>query len=224
MHYLALALYAEGPTDHRFLSKVLYRSTYRLCATLGQSAVEVKEEVLDLDAPHEFRQGSRDTRILEAARAAIDTFNIQFVHSDGAGDPESARDRNIQPAVNLISQELPCTEIGTVPVVPVRETEAWVLADGAALRDAFGTSLGDDRLGVPIRARQVERITDPKQALEEAFTATLAGRRRRQTKKAGRYLEIIGERVRLERLQEIPAFQQFECDLTTALQCLGYIR
>ncbi len=193
MRYLALALYSEGPSDHRFLAKVIYRSSYWLCATLGRSRVEVKEEVIDLDAPHKFRQGSRDTRILEAARAAIDTFNILFVHSDGAGDALGARDNNIQPAVNLITQELPYAEIGTVPVVPVRETEAWVLADGDALRDAFGTSLEDDRLGLPIRARQAERITDPKQALEKAFTATLVGRKSKRPRKTSQYLELIGE-------------------------------
>ena len=41
--------------------------------------------------------------------------------------------------------------------------EAWALADGEALRSAFGTVLDDRELGVPAKARDVETILDPHQ-------------------------------------------------------------
>ena len=49
MHYLGLALFAEGSTDHRFLRPLLYRLCDELC--LGSlTAVEVSE-VLELHTP-----------------------------------------------------------------------------------------------------------------------------------------------------------------------------
>jgi len=51
MHYLELALFAEGPTDHRFLSPILRRVTEDICCQDAKQSVEVREEVLQLKTP-----------------------------------------------------------------------------------------------------------------------------------------------------------------------------
>ena len=83
--------------------------------------------------------------------------------------------------------------------------------------------LDDSHLGVPVRPREVERIPDPKQTLRQAFTRVI-GTRQLKKKKAEAFLDVIGERVQLGRLREVPAFQRLEQDLCTVLLGLGYFR
>ena len=203
MRYLGLALFAEGPTDYRFLPPVLRRATEKLCLLCARSSVEIGE-VLGLYAPDDYREADLATQILAAAREAEGAFNILFIHTDGAGNPDAAYNERVLPAKERIAAELARQQERTVGVVPVREMEAWTLADGDALRGAFGTVLDDLALGIPIRPREVEGIFDPKQVLEQAYRNVVGDRRLRRRKVAD-FFDAIGERVRLERLQEVPA-------------------
>lgn len=220
MRYLGLALFAEGITDHRFLAPILRRVTEDLCLQFASDIVEIGE-VVELHTPAQHRGENRETRILEAAREARGAYGILFIHTDGAGDPDSALKERVQPAAQWIAHELTREYERTVAVVPVRETEAWALVDGDALRAAFGTMLDDMSLGIPRRPREVERVLNPKQILNQAF-ANVIGTRRLKKKKAEAFLDAIGERVRLVRLREVLAFQRFERDLQAALLGLGY--
>lgn len=154
MQYLGLALFAEGPTDYRFLPSVLRRTTEKLCLMEARTTVEIGE-VLNLYPPEEYRDADLATQILEAAKAANGAYNILFVHTDGAGNPEVAYNQRIQPAKERIAAELSSYLKRTVGVVPVREMEAWTLVDGDALRDVFGSVLDDEALGIPSRPREV---------------------------------------------------------------------
>src|SRR5436309_6511041 len=147
MRYLGLALYAEGPTDYRFLPSILLRLTNDLCLRGASEVVEVSD-VQALDTPEEHREADRATRILEAARSVRGAFSILFVHADGGGDPEAAFQERVEPAARRIHENTKGGE-RVVAVVPVRETEAWALTDGDALRGAFGSTLADSTFGLP---------------------------------------------------------------------------
>jgi hypothetical protein len=221
MRYLGLALFAEGPTDYRFLSTLLRRLAEDRCLRRGREIIEISE-VLPLDAPAGCQERDRGPRIREAALAARGAFSILFIHSDGAGDPDGARAWNVAPAAEEIASRFEATEARVVAVIPVRETEAWTLTDGDALRGAFGTNLDDATLGLPGQPKEVEAIRDPKQALAEAFLRVVGkGRRRRAV---AQLLEAISLRVRLERLRRVPAFRRLEEDLDQALTELGYLQ
>jgi hypothetical protein len=69
----------------------------------------------------------------------------------------------------------------------------------------------------------VEGIFDPKQTLEQSYARVIGGRRRSKRKVAD-FFDAIGERVRQERLREVPAYQCFENELHMALVELGYLR
>ncbi len=90
------------------------------------------------------------------------------------------------------------------------------------MRGAFGTVLDDSALGIPTKAREVEGILDPKQALEQVYGKVVGGRRRGK-RKVTEFFDAIGERVRLERLRDVPAYQRFEQELGMALVELGYL-
>jgi len=221
MRYLGLALFAEGLTDYQFFPPVLRRATEELCLRDARFSVEVSE-VLKLYTPSEYRDTDLATQILSASREALGAFNILFIHTDGAGNPAGAYEERVKPARDHIMAELARQQEQIVGVVPIREMEAWTLADGDALRGAFGTVLSDSALGIPTRPREVEGIFDPKQALEQSYGRVVGGRRRSK-RKAADFFDAIGERVRLERLREVPAYQCFETELHMALIELGYL-
>ncbi len=224
MRYLGLALFAEGPTDYRFLPPVLRRTTQELCSMEGRTTVAIGEEVLKLNlyVPQKYRDADLATQILEAAKAANGAYNILFIHTDGAGNLEVAYNQRVQPAKERIVAELSSYLKRTVGVVPVREMEAWTLVDGDALRGAFGTVLDDEALGIPSRVREVEGILDPKQTLNQAY-AKVVGAKRRRRRTAADFFDAIGERVQLTRLRQVPAFGRFEQELRTALVELNYL-
>ncbi len=219
MQYLGLALYAEGPTDYHFLRPLLQRLCEDLCLHEASSPVDVSE-VLGLNHPEEKGNASREQRILAAARQARGAWQILFVHADGANDPQRALHDQVAPSLSLLREMFGEEGIG-VAVVPVRETEAWAIIDGDAIRATFGTALSDDHLGV-LPARAAEMSIDPKAALRKAFDAVQPpGRRRR--KGPSPYLHTLGEKVSLSRLRDLSAFKTLEKDVKTALQLLRVI-
>lgn len=221
MRYLGMALYAEGPTDYYFLKPLVRRLCEELCARQSEERLEIGD-VLELDDPADRRDESREDRITAAASAAQGAWHILFIHADGASQPDRAREDQISPAIRRLEMELGAG-YGSVAVVPIRETEAWLLADGNALRQAFGTSRTNKDLGIPTTPREVERIADPKQVLNAAcLAATTRGRGRRRA--ASAYFELIGELVSLEELLKVPAFKTFHDELCGTLQRLRFIK
>lgn len=222
MHYLGLALYAEGPTDYYFLRPLLLRLCEDICLNEAKESVEFGEEVISLNEPARMKGGPREERIVEAAREARGAWRIVFIHTDGAGSAQRARATCAQPAIDMLALELPNDGVG-VAVVPIRETESWALADGDAIRRVFGTLLSDDALGLPRNAAGVEAILDPKNALDDAFLKTNpTSRKRRQG--ASPMLNALGESVSLQRLRLLPGFQALEHDLRRGLEVLGILR
>lgn len=221
MRYLGLALYAEGPTDYYFLKPLLRRLCEKLCAHRGEGQIEIGD-VLELDDPADRRDQSREERITAAASEARDAWHILFIHADGASFPNRAREEQVAPAMRRLEDGLGAG-CRAVAVIPIRETEAWILADEKALRQAFGTSRTDADLGIPAPPREVERITDPKQVLD-AVCAIATNRRRGRQRKAAAYFELIAECTSIENLEKVPAFKALYDELSEALQRLGFIR
>jgi Domain of unknown function (DUF4276) len=215
MEYLGLALFAEGPTDHRFLRPLLLRLCEDLCAHHAPRPVEVTE-VLSLHSLSGTEGLPRERRIADAAREAHGAWRVLFVHADGEGDPQAARRQRVQPGLDQLAADMAGRRAG-IAVVPVRETEAWVLADGNALRRAFGTTLNDARLGLPRSPRQVEQLRDPKQTLNAAYAA-ISLRGRRAGYGPASFLQLLGEQVALNALRAVPSFAQMESDLLQVLR------
>jgi len=221
MHYLGLALYAEGPTDYYFLRPLLQRLCEDICVRESPHSVEFSE-VLALDHSDRLKDAPRERRILEAARAARSAWRILFVHTDGANDPARAREQLVQPALALLQQEMAQEGCG-VAVIPIRETETWAIWDGDALRQVFGTTLSDQALGLAVSANLVESMADPKAALNHAFQATQpSGRRKKQG--VSPMLNALGEQVSLDCLRQMAGFSLFEAELKQALHQLQILQ
>ncbi|MBZ5714041.1 DUF4276 family protein [Nannocystis pusilla] len=92
--------------------------------------------------------------------------------------------------------------------VPVREIEAWLLADAGVFQRLFPTAAS------PSLPQDPERVTDPKHRLQAVFSE-LQRRRPKNLFASG------GENVSLAALRRLPAFREFEADLSAALDLLA---
>lgn len=219
MHYLGLALYAEGRTDERFLGPVLQRLCGDICARESRHVVQFNDEILPLTHSPKLQHALREDRILDAARQAEGAWSILFVHADADGDTNKARRERAQPGLDRLREAFDQTCQG-VAVIPVRTTEAWALCDGDALRQVFGTTLDDRALALPASAKAVEGLADPKQCLAAAFASSQAGGRRRSSRTVNERLGALGEQVALAHLRQLTAFQNLEGELKQALRAL----
>lgn len=224
MPTLVTALYAEGRSDERFLPIIIQRTAVRLLCEHAHQPVDVLEPQLLYSVDAGAR---REERILDIARQAHG-HHLLFVHADADdATPARARQERIRPGFEAVARSRQagaavCAVL--LPVVPVQMTEAWMLADGATLRDLIGA--GTCVLDLPARPALVEHIADPKARLRQALAAVAAARprRRRREHQLADLYEPLARQIDLARLRLTPSFAQFWDDLHTALRQTGYIR
>ena len=95
--------------------------------------------------------------------------DLLFVHRDA--ESCSIEDRK---------KEIPYTDT-TVPVVPVRMTEAWLLIDESAVRLAAGNPNGKGPLTMP-PIHRLEKPADPKKTLHDLLRSASGYKKRRLVK------------------------------------------
>lgn len=152
----------------------------------------------------------------ERLRSVLDLYpcDVLFVHRDAEGQPPDLRREQIATALRQ-------TPMRHVPVVPVRMTEAWLLADETAIRSAAGNPNGTESLNLP-NLRRLEDVPDPKRVLHDALTAASGLNARRRSRLS------IRERVRMipnyiddySNLGVLPAFQALQRDIRTLVEGL----
>lgn len=117
--------------------------------------------------------------VLEKLNAAIrlePSANLFFIHRDSDSRDSAPRYAEIASAVIDASLRPPA-----VALVPVQETEAWLLLDEQAIRNVAGKPNGIAALNLPPIA-QIEGTANPKERLKAALAAAsqLSGRRLRK--------------------------------------------
>jgi hypothetical protein len=120
-------------------------------------------------------------------------------------------DHNERSKVESVRARLGSEADRLVGIVPVRETEAWMLADATALPMATAEASVRDLVRSP---RDVEKVPDPKKALAEAF-----GPRHRPEYDFDR----LGQRVSLAVLQQVPAYARWVGDLRVTMERLHFL-
>ena len=191
--YLTTALLCEGREDERFFSALIERQIRELSVLdpgFGAGAVELQS------CRTTWAADRIDAAVLEAAAS----FDIVFIHNDynERGKIDALRSR--------LADTLP-QQTRLVAVVPIRETEAWLLTDPDAL------PRGGSRDAAPTSPRDVESIADPKKPLATALGHPLDAAS----------AEYIGENISLGRLGAVPAYRSFLQDLTAALKELNFL-
>jgi hypothetical protein len=140
--------------------------------------------------------------------------DLLLVHRDAEAQDPALRRREIGNKVQ--------TGTPWVPIVPVRMTEAWLLVQESAIRQASGNRNGP---GIEMPAfKQIERIADPKERLKKLLeqASGLKGRRLERLKRefGDNQRRVAALITDLAALRRLPSFEQFEGDLCSACQDL----
>ncbi|TYB63265.1 DUF4276 family protein [Nonomuraea sp. PA05] len=187
---LVAGLVTEGDTDELFLGPVIGRQL-RALTDLAPRPVDVQAVQYG-----SCRMTKDDARIRRAVEDLASDCHLIFLHSDHREREKAARH----------------ADDAVVPLVPVKETEAWLLADA----EVWASVPGADLRHLPARPRDVERVADPKAVLR----AVLAGVSHR---KVSEHFAFAGDRVGLPVLAQLPAYATWVEATAKALRNHGFL-
>lgn len=216
MSIVRWAVFYEGETDADYFNVLVPRLIEALVRERGVRPITIAPmPVLQV------RLRERDAVAAEAC-SARDAFDLFFIHADQGGRivAETLARRSA-----AICQEMArlCDwpDIRCVTIAPRRETEAWVLADTAAVMTALRYRGQAASLGLPADARAAERLPDPKAVLSRAIRIV---RGRRRAPPANHVFPMIAQHQDLSLMRGASSFNAFEIGLARALTDLGCIR
>ena len=207
MNTLQFIFIGEGASDSGLVPHL-----EKLCIELG--ADDVTGTAVDYQ-----RLGSNVARTVDAKLRAVmilePNVNLIFVHRDADSLDFTPRYEEIKKAIETNNSLQEC-----VAVIPVQETEAWILLDESAIRSIAGRPTGRVPLNLP-RPAQVESVTGPKERLREALirASELTGRRRdRFQKQFSSHRQLLLERLPTGGpLLAVESWLRLKADLSAAI-------
>lgn len=161
------------------------------------------------------RKGTIPARLRQLLTEETGTgIDMVFIHRDSDGPDRNGREREIRRGVEESGFPHPF-----IPVIPVQETEAWLLLDEQAIWDVVA-SKGKQPLRLP-KPNAIEGTRKPKEILQKALLAAseTSGRRLKKEKNSFNH----HRRVLLQRLdpfgavRDLPSWQCLERDIQRAL-------
>jgi len=200
-------LIGEGTADDALVPHL-----ERLCVECGaDEATGVAPDFGRLPTPVGKTVAEKLRRVLQLEPTA----DLYFIHRDA--DARQADARRAEIARGAADAAFPAK---WVPIVPVQETEAWLLLDETAIRHVAGKPRGRTPLNLPSPSH-VENVANPKEKLQAALNAAseLTGRRLDRFKTDfSRHRKRLLQRLPTEgALRNVPAWQQLRADLLAAL-------
>lgn len=214
IHSIVLSFLGEGTTDHRFFQNI----TERL---IQKCLLEKNKEAIIQWLPIE-RTGSNTTDIIVNAAIQSKYCTTLILHSDSDDiDPDNAYVNKIKPGIDAVkkSRDELCKNITVV--IPITETEAWMLVDKELLKYEMNTDLSNQDLGLSFPLKNIERIADPKQKLLDAINIhhwNLTKKRRKNAVRIAELYEPISQQIELQKLEILNAYKDFKNNLIKALQ------
>jgi hypothetical protein len=152
--------------------------------------------------------------------SALELFpcDFLFVHRDAEGMDASKRQQEIE-------TNWPTSEQTTVLicVIPVRMTEAWLIANQEPIRAAVGNPRGTEPLGLPA-IKDIESDPDPKETLFSALkTASGLNASRKRRFNPHPYRHRVSELTDdLEPLRKLSSFKHLEMQVQKHLKNLVF--
>lgn len=212
IYSITIGLLSEGTTDQLFLASIIKRTFYQEAFFCSQ--------LVDIEDIEFITKGSGSfsETVQSAIQSGVKNFNMKIlcVHADA----DSKSVENVMK--NKFSKIINETDIPVVPVIPIQETEAWMLADRALLKAEIGTTKSDLELGIH---RAPETIANPKEVIENAIRvarADLAKKRRKEFAIGDLYL-AVGQSIDLLQLENLPSYQHFKENVRNAFRSLNLL-
>lgn len=224
MYQLFVGLFTEGTTDDRFLQSIVQRTLEDIAFNEGRGQFEIEVNVINIDKTDK----KFVNLVLEASKKGVEEFGMMLfcIHRD-ADDTSSEKTliNLINPAIKILEEQEGndfCKDV--IPIIPIQETEAWMLADKELLKIQIGASeKSNSELGIE---RPPEKMANPKEKIEEAIRISrrhLVKRRRKSLAIKDLYLPI-GQSLDLEKMIQLSSFRQFKEDVRIAFRVLNILQ
>ena len=205
MNRIEFTLLTDGSSDSVLIHPLLWLLEHHL-----------REKMISIDGTWADlrRLDPPPKKLADRVSAALDLYpcDILFVHRDAEGQEFSQRIEEIASATQR-------TNTPSIPIVPIRMQEAWLLIDESALRRAAGNPRGRAILRMP-KISQLESIPNPKELLHQLLldASEFHGRRLRKirpTQQAWRLGELITD---YSPLLQLSAFRHAEESMLSTLR------
>ena len=163
--------------------------------------------------------------VVAASHEGMNNYGIMAlaVHADADKFTyEERRNNKIIPAQEALfaQEDSSCCKI-LLPIIPVKMTESWMLADKQLFKDEINTKLSDQDLGL---TRQPEVMANPKDVIKEAIRIATENLPKRRTKVSIEDLySSIGSQISIKKLETLSSFLKFEDEIRNTLQLLHYL-
>lgn len=229
---LLLAIYCEGPTDFRFLNRLVPR----LCKNLlnqhnvqdwivNENVFWVNENLDSLDKNKRKEKLKQSQSLLKAAEAA-DLYHILFVHCDSdTRSYDETVEQSFKPGYSLVLARASGVCKQLVPIIAVREIEAWLLADAEAFYSEVSEHGEFNTQNLPLPPIQIlEKRADPKNVIIGLLKNVISKKRKNPHKDISQLYAPLGDKASLEKLERLSAFQKFKQELEKSLMELKIIR
>lgn len=221
MQQLIIGVITEGTTDWRFLENIIRRTFYEISYECKQIP-----DIYDIHFIESLEQKSFVNKVLEASKKGHYEFGITILCVQADADKTTLKNTyqyKINPAKEALKQqnEIEYCKI-MVAIVPIQETESWMLADTELLKRQIGTTKTDTELGIH---RTTEQTAKPKEVIQEAIRIARKdiAKHRRNDLTISELYQSIGEAIDLEKLESFESYQDFKSNVREAYKELGLL-
>jgi hypothetical protein len=216
-----VGLFTEGTTDIRFLESIVKKT---LDGIAFDCKGQVETDVLTIKIDKK-RLGFVE-QVSAASKTSMMDYGISIlcVHTDADNDLPRIIETKVNPVLEKIDTTPESSYCKTIVfIIPVQMVESWMLADKNLFKAEINTNYSDNELGI---ANNPEDLTSPKIAIENAIRITKANSIKRKRGKGitiADLYQIIGQKLEIQYLEELPSFVTFKEGLKGAFQKLNYL-
>lgn len=205
MIQLFVGLIAEGKTDYQFLEPIIEKVFLEIAYECkGQVDVDVK--IIECDKGKGFTD-----YVLNAAKKGKENYiSIFIVHTDADADSAChTYTHKIYPAKDLLEKMEDsdyCKNL--IALVPIHETESWMLADKSLLIKTIGTNKNENELNIH---GHPETFNNPKERIENAIRIGRENlpRKLRNSLKIINLYSYLGQAMKIEYLGKFKSYCDF---------------
>lgn len=221
MPYLLYAgLIAEGITDYKFfrpiIEKILIECAFECRGDVDINVIEIKC----------YKGNSFQDYVFNGRKMGAEEYGLSLliVHADSdSPTSQNVLENKFSPVFDQIetnTEEEFCQHV--IPLIPIHETESWMLADKELFKKVVGTDKSNGELEI---SGHPESFTDPKAKIENAIRiarSELPKKKQSQLTIAELY-SPIGESLQIDKLQTFESFNSFRQDIMNFLRELNLI-
>ncbi|MFZ1525294.1 MAG: DUF4276 family protein [Saprospiraceae bacterium] len=221
MYQIYVGLFTEGSTDIRFLEPIVEKTFLQIAELQSSVDIEITVQPIIID-----KKGKKFIdQILEALTTGFDQYGISILCVQADADDKKL-DTTYRNKINkvldlLTNSEIKCKNI--VAIVPIQETESWMLADKELLKIQIGTIKPDAELGIH---REPEKIANPKEVIESAIRIARIDlpKKRRHELRFDELYALMGQSIKLSKLDNLSSFQDFKQNIVSTYKQMGIIK